>query len=122
EPLRLEIERAQRAGDYSKASELQYGRVPELERRIRDAEGRLADLQKDRRMLKEEVDEEDIADVVSKWTHIPVSRLMEGEIQKLIHMEERLHGQVIGQDEAIGAVSNAISRARAGRQDPNRPL
>jgi ATP-dependent Clp protease ATP-binding subunit ClpB len=122
EPLRLEIERAQRAGDYSKASELQYGRVPELERRIRDAEGRLADLQKDRRMLKEEVDEEDIADVVSKWTHIPVSRLMEGEIQKLIHMEERLHCRVIGQDAAIDAVSNAIRRARAGLQDPNRPL
>jgi ATP-dependent Clp protease ATP-binding subunit ClpB len=73
-------------------------------------------------MLKEEVDEEDIADVVSKWTHIPVSRLMEGEIQKLIHMEERLHRRVIGQDEAIAAVSNAIRRARAGLQDPNRPL
>ena len=73
-------------------------------------------------MLKEEVDEEDIAEVVSKWTHIPVSRLMEGEVQKLIHMEERLHQRVIGQDEAINAVSNAIRRARAGLQDPNRPL
>jgi ATP-dependent Clp protease ATP-binding subunit ClpB len=122
EALRAEIERAQRAGDYTKASELQYGRVPELEQRIRDQEVKLADLQKGQRMLKEEVDEEDIAEVVSKWTHIPVSRLMEGEVQKLIHMEERLHLRVIGQDEAIVAVSNAIRRARAGLQDPNRPL
>ncbi|HEY1909990.1 MAG TPA: ATP-dependent chaperone ClpB [Vicinamibacterales bacterium] len=122
EGLRLEIEKAQRAGDYTKASELQYGRVPALEQRIREEEARLADVQKGKRMLKEEVDEEDIAEVVSKWTHIPVSRLMEGEIQKLIHMEERLHNRVIGQDEAIVAVSNAIRRARAGLQDPNRPL
>ena len=122
EALRGEIERAQRAGDYTKASELQYGRVPALEQRIREQEAKLADLQKGQRMLKEEVDEEDIAEVVSKWTHIPVSRLMEGEVQKLIHMEERLHQRVIGQDEAIVAVSNAIRRARAGLQDPNRPL
>src|SRR5471032_2763160 len=122
EALRAEIERAQRAGDYTKASELQYGRVPEVEQRIREQESRLADVQKGKRMLKEEVDEEDIADVVSKWTHIPVSRLMEGEVQKLIHMEERLHLRVIGQDEAITAVANAIRRARAGLQDPNRPL
>ena len=122
EALRGEIERAQRAGDYAKASELQYGRVPQLERAVRDEEATLAALQKDKRMLKEEVDEEDIAEVVSKWTHIPVSRLMEGEVQKLIHMEERLHQRVIGQDEAINAVSNAIRRARAGLQDPNRPL
>src|SRR2546425_1623994 len=122
EALRAEIERAQRAGDYTKASELQYGRVPELEQRIRVQETRLAELQKHTRMLKEEVDEEDIAEVVSKWTHIPVSRLMEGEVQKLIHMEERLHLRIIGQDEAINAVANAIRRARAGLQDPNRPL
>src|SRR5882762_1754399 len=102
ETLRGEIERAQRVGDYTKASELQYGRVPELEQRIREVEARLAEIQRDHRMLKEEVDEEDIAEVVSKWTHIPLSRLMEGEIQKLIHMEERLHQRVIGQDEAIG--------------------
>src|SRR5207248_3793953 len=108
--------------DYTKASELQYGRIPELERRIKEQEARLAEMQKGQRMLKEEVDEEDIADVVSKWTHIPVSRLMEGEVQKLIRMEERLHHRVIGQDEAITAVSNAIRRARAGLQDPNRPL
>ncbi len=122
EALRAEIERAQRAGDYTKASELQYGRVPELEQRIREQEAKLADLQKGQRMLKEEVDEEDIAEVVSKWTHIPVSRLMEGEIQKLLNMEERMHQRVVGQDEAIVAVSNAIRRARAGLQDPNRPL
>jgi ATP-dependent Clp protease ATP-binding subunit ClpB len=120
--LRLEIERAQRSGDYQKASELQYGRVPQLEKEIRDEESRLATLQKGQRLLKEEVDEEDIAEVVGKWTNIPVSRLMEGEIQKLIHMEERLHQRVIGQDEAIVSVSNAIRRARAGLQDPNRPL
>ena len=122
EGVRLEIEQAQRSGDYAKASELQYGKLPELERRIKEQEARLAELQKSQRMLKEEVDEEDIAEVVAKWTNIPVSRLMEGEIQKLIHMEERLHQRVVGQDEAIVAVSNAIRRARAGLQDPNRPL
>jgi ATP-dependent Clp protease ATP-binding subunit ClpB len=122
EALRQEIERAQRDGDYTKASKLQYDSLPKLERRIREQEARLAELQKGQRMLKEEVDEEDIAEVVSKWTHVPVTRLLEGEIQKLIHMEERLHHRVIGQDEAIAAVSNAIRRARAGLQDPNRPL
>jgi ATP-dependent Clp protease ATP-binding subunit ClpB len=123
EQLRLEIDRAQRAGDYAKASELQYGRLPELERQMRGDEERLANAARQGQgMLKEEVDEEDIAEVVSKWTHIPVSRLMEGEIQKLIHMEDRLHQRVVGQDEAIQAVANAIRRARAGLQDPNRPL
>jgi ATP-dependent Clp protease ATP-binding subunit ClpB len=122
EQVRLEIERAQRAGEYAKASELQYGRLPELERGILEQERRLAELQKDQRMLKEEVDEEDIAEVVSRWTGVPVSRLMEGEVQKLLKMEERLHQRVVGQDEAIEAVANAIRRARAGLQDPNRPL
>ena len=122
ERLRHEIEATQRSGDFAAASELQYGRVPDAERRIRQAEDRLADLQRDGRMLKEEVDEEDIAEVVGKWTGIPVSRLMEGEVEKLIKMEERLHRRVVGQDEAITAVSNAIRRARAGLQDPNRPL
>ena len=123
EALKLAIERAQRAGDYQKASELQYGRGPELERKVKDAEARLSELQKGgQRMLKEEVDEEDIAEVVSRWTHIPVSRLVEGEVQKLLRMEERLHQRVVGQDEAINAVSNAIRRARAGLQDPSRPL
>jgi ATP-dependent Clp protease ATP-binding subunit ClpB len=118
----MDVELAQRSGDYARASELQYGKLPELERRIRDEEVRLAELQKNQRMLKEEVDEEDIAEVVAKWTNIPVSRLMEGEIQKLLKMEERLHLRVVGQDEAIEAVANAIRRARAGLQDPDRPL
>jgi ATP-dependent Clp protease ATP-binding subunit ClpB len=122
EQVRIEIERAQRSGDYAKASELQYGQLPAVEQKIREQEARLTELQKDQRMLKEEVDEEDIAEVVSRWTHIPVSRLMEGEIQKLLNMEARLHKRVIGQDEAITAVANAIRRARAGLQDPNRPL
>ena len=122
EQVRLEMQRAQQAGDYAKASELQYGRLPQMEQKIRDEEARLADLQKGQRMLKEEVDEEDIAEVVSRWTGVPVSRLMEGEIQKLLKMEARLHERVIGQDEAIRAVANAIRRARAGLQDPNRPL
>ena len=119
ESVRLEIERAQRAGDYAKASELQYGRLPQLEKEIQVRE---AHLSSGTRMLKEEVDEEDIAAVVSRWTRIPVSKLMEGEIQKLLRMEERLHLRVVGQDEAVTAVANAIRRARAGLQDPNRPL
>jgi ATP-dependent Clp protease ATP-binding subunit ClpB len=122
EALRQEFERAQRGGDYARASELQYGRLPEIERLMKQAETRLADLQSSQHMLKEEVDEEDIAEVVSKWTGIPVSRLMEGEVQKLLHMEDRLHQRVVVQDQAIGAVSSAIRRARAGLQDPNRPL
>ena len=122
EAVRLEIEQAQRAGDYAKASELQYGRVPALEAQIKEQEARLQTLQQAQRMLKEEVDEVDIAEVVGKWTGIPVSRLMESEIQKLLKMEERLHVRVVGQDEAINAVANAIRRARAGLQDPNRPL
>ncbi|HUF48097.1 MAG TPA: ATP-dependent chaperone ClpB [Vicinamibacterales bacterium] len=118
EQLRLEAEQAQRAGDYARASELQYGRIPELERLIagHDPAGTVP------RMLKELVDEEDIAEVVSRWTHIPVTRLMEGEIEKLVQMETRLHRRVVGQDEAVNAVANAIRRARAGLQDPNRPL
>ena len=123
EDARLELETAQRVGDYAKASELQYGRIPELEKRIASTSGDGEPAEsKAPRMLKEQVDEEDIAEVVAKWTNIPVSRLMEGEIQKLIHMEERLHERVIGQDEAVTAVANAIRRARAGLQDPNRPL
>jgi ATP-dependent Clp protease ATP-binding subunit ClpB len=122
EQVRQEVERAQRAGDYAKASELQYGEVPQLEAEIKNQEARLSELQKAKSMLKEEVDEEDIASVVGKWTGIPVSRLMESEIQKLLKMEERLHQRVVGQDEAINAVANAIRRARAGLQDPHRPL
>ena len=121
EQARLALEAAIRAGDFNKASELQYGRIPDLEKRLRDQDA--ADSQpKTSRLLKLDVDEEDIAEVVAKWTNIPVSRLMEGEIQKLIHMEERLHERIVGQDEAVQAVANAIRRARAGLQDPNRPL
>jgi ATP-dependent Clp protease ATP-binding subunit ClpB len=122
EDARTELELAQRVGDYAKASELQYGRIPELEKRIAAGDSAADGAAKGPRMLKEQVDEEDIAEVVAKWTNIPVSRLMEGEIQKLIHMETRLHERVVGQDEAITAVANAIRRARAGLQDPNRPL
>ncbi len=122
EALRSAVETAQRNGDYAKASELQYGRLPELERALADQQASLATLQQSQKMLKEEVDEEDIAEVVSKWTHIPLSRLLEGEVQKLVQMEERLHLRVVGQDDAIRAVANAIRRVRAGLQDPNRPL
>ena len=120
--VRQEMQRVQQAGDYAKASELQYGRLPELEGKIKEQETRLTELQKDQKMLKEEVDEEDVAEIVARWTHIPVSRLLEGEVQKLLKMEERLHQRVVGQEEAIKAVASAIRRARAGLQDPNRPL
>ena len=120
EQLRLELEQAQRAGDFARASELMYGRIPALERELRRIES--GEGQSQGKMLKEEVDEEDIAEVVSRWTGIPVSRMMEGEIQKLIDMESRLRLRVVGQDDAIRAVANAVRRARAGLQDPNRPL
>ncbi len=122
EQVRLQIEQAQRTADYEKAARLQYETLAGLERRIAQAAQVLAGEAGGARMLKEEVDEDDIAEVVSRWTHIPVSRLLEGEVQKLLHMEERLHQRVVGQDEAIRAVSNAIRRSRANLQDPNRPL
>jgi ATP-dependent Clp protease ATP-binding subunit ClpB len=122
EQTRIEIEQAQRAADYARASELQYGKLAQQEQKLRDEERRLSETQSTSKLLKEEVDADDIAEVVSKWTGIPVTRLVEGEIEKLVHMEERLHERVVGQDEAIEAVSNARRRARAGLQDPNRPL
>ncbi len=123
EQARLQAEQAQRAGEYAKASELQYGRIPGLERRIREHEQATAAPGAGLpRMLKEQVDEEDIAEVVARWTHIPVSKLLEGEVQKLLNMEARLHQRIVGQDEAVLAVANAIRRARAGLQDPHRPL
>jgi len=121
EQVKADADRAEREGDLDKAAELRYGKTVELTASIEAENQRLAELQKDLKMLKEEVDEEDIAEVVSKWTGIPVSKLMEGEVEKLIHMEERLHDRVIGQDEAIAAVSNAMRRARAGLSLPNRP-
>jgi ATP-dependent Clp protease ATP-binding subunit ClpB len=113
---------AERQGDLNKAAEIKFGILPGLEKEQQKAEAALAELQKKQKFLKEEVDSEDIAEVVAKWTHIPVSRLMEGEVQKLIHMEERLEQRVVGQRLAIEAVSNAIRRARSGLQDPNRPI
>jgi ATP-dependent Clp protease ATP-binding subunit ClpB len=118
--FRTELERATRRGELAKASELQYGKIPELEKKLADATAKSAKQKKS--LLREEVTEEDIAEVVSSWTHIPVSRLQEGERAKLVKLEEHLHQRVVGQDEAIKAVSNAVRRARAGLQDPNRPL
>jgi ATP-dependent Clp protease ATP-binding subunit ClpB len=118
-----EAERAERDADLERAAKLRYGEIPELEKTVADQEARLAELHAGGgTMLTEEVTEEDVAEVVAKWTGIPVSRLMEGEVEKLIHMEERLHERVIGQDEAIEAVSNALRRSRAGLSDPNRPI
>ncbi len=122
EQVRHEIERAQRTQDYARASELQYGTLVELERQRQEQEERLRQLQGDCPLLKEEVGSEDVAEVVAEWTGIPVSRLLEGEVEKLLRMEEALHQRVVGQDESVRAVSNAVRRARAGLQDPNRPI
>jgi ATP-dependent Clp protease ATP-binding subunit ClpB len=117
-----EAERFTRDGDLTRASEIRYGQIPVIERRIEDATRALADLQVDGAMLKEEVDAEDVAEVVSRWTGVPVTRLLESELQKLVHMEQDLEGRVIGQDEAVRAVANAVRRSRAGLSDPNRPI
>ena len=120
--LRVEAERAERSGDFTRASEITYGHVPVLERELDAANAALAELQTDQTMLKQEVDAEDIAAVVSKWTGVPVSRLMEGEMSKLVRLEDVLHQRVVGQDDAVTAVANAIRRSRAGLSDPNRPI
>src|ERR671925_212340 len=122
EQAHREAERAERDADLQRAAELRYGEIPKLESLVKDQEARLRELQSDTTFLKEEVDDEDVAEVVAKWTGIPVSKLMEGEVEKLIHMEERLHERVVGQDEAVEAVSNALRRSRAGLADPNRPI
>ncbi len=124
EQAQRELERAERDTDLEGAAKLRHGEIPELNRRLAKAEAQSDDDASTTaaRYLKEEVDAEDIATVVARWTHIPVSRLLEGEVEKLIHMEERLHGRVIGQDEAVESVSNALRRSRAGLQDPNRPI
>ena len=114
-----EVERAERETDLQRAAELRYGVIPELEQSLATAESQTGG---DVRFFKEEVDDEDVAEVVAKWTGIPVSKLMEGEVEKLVHMEDRLHERVVGQDEAVEAVSNALRRSRAGLQDPNRPI
>jgi len=122
EQVRHQIEEAQRAQDYGRASELQYGVSVQLEEQLREREARLHEIQGDRPLLKEEVDSEDVAEVVAGWTGIPVSKLLEGELDKLLRMEDALHKRVIGQDEAVRAVSNAVRRSRVGLQDPNRPI
>ena len=123
ERLQPEIEAAERAADYARAAELRYGRTAELQKQLEASEERLKELRASGSLLlKEEVDADDIAEVVARWTGIPVSRLMEGELEKLLKMEDRLHERVIGQDEAVAAVSDAIRRARAGLKDPKRPI
>ncbi|HWR73577.1 MAG TPA: Clp protease N-terminal domain-containing protein, partial [Nitrospirota bacterium] len=122
EQARIEAEKAEREGNLGRAAELRYGKLLELQKRLDAESSRLAQVQSQQKILKEEVDEEDVAEIVSKWTGIPVSRMLEGEVQKLLHMEERLRMRVVGQDEAISVVSDAVRRARAGIQDPNRPI
>ncbi|MDD3441361.1 MAG: ATP-dependent chaperone ClpB [Kiritimatiellae bacterium] len=120
--LRTEQEQAQRRGEYEKAAEIQYAKLPAAEKKIQAAQAALAELQQGQRMLQEEVTAENIAEVVAAWTHIPVSKLLEGEKEKLLRMEDRLRERVVGQDEAVEAVSRAVRRSRAGLQDPNRPI
>ena len=122
EAARAEAERFERDGDLAKAAEIRYGHIPDLGRQVDEASEKLAELQARQRMLKEEVDEEDVAEVVSRWTGIPVSKLMEGEVHKLVRMEEELHQRVIGQHQAVTAVANAIRRSRSGLSDPHRPI
>ncbi|MGD9737399.1 MAG: ATP-dependent chaperone ClpB [Solirubrobacterales bacterium] len=123
EQAKVELERAEREANLERAGELRFGEIPGLEKEVADQDARIAELREGgSSLLADEVTEEDVAQVVAKWTGIPVSRLMEGEVEKLIHMEERLHERVIGQDEAIEAVSNALRRSRAGLSDPNRPI
>ncbi len=122
ESLKTEEQEAQRTGDLARAAEIRYGRMVERNKQLKKEHDRLQEVQKDRKMLKEEVDAEDVAEVVAHWTGIPVSRMMESDIHKLIHMEERLKLRVVGQDEGISAVSSALRRARSGLQDPNRPI
>ena len=122
EQTKSEAEKAEREGNLGRAAELRYGKLLNLQKQLETESKLLAELQSKQKILKEEVDEEDVAEIVSKWTGIPVSRMLEGEMQKLLHMEERLRRRVVGQDEAITAVSDAVRRARAGIQDPNRPI
>jgi len=122
EQIGIEEQHAEREGDLAKVAEIRYGKATELKKRFDEAKRKLSELQKDKKMLKEEVDAEDIAKVVSRWTGIPVSKILEGEREKLVHMEDRITERVIGQDEAISAISNAVRRARSGLQDPNRPI
>src|SRR5499427_5286670 len=120
--VHVEEQQAEREGNYAKVAEIRYGRIQELERQLKEANAKLEELQQNERMLKEQVDEEDVAKIVSKWTGIPLTKMLESEIQKLVRMEELLAKRVVGQDSALKAVSNAIRRSRAGLQDRNRPI
>jgi ATP-dependent Clp protease ATP-binding subunit ClpB len=122
EQTKHELEEAQRNGDYEKASQLKYGQLPAIEAKLREEEQRLAERDGQSQLVKKEVDEEDIAGIVSRWTGIPVTKLLSGEVQKLLRLEEELHRRVIGQDEAVTAVAEAVVRARSGLKDPNRPI
>ena len=122
ENLKFEAEKAEREGDYGKVAEIRYGKLQALDKEIEETQQKLREMQGDKAMIKEEVDAEDIADVVSRWTGIPVSKMMQSEKDKLLHLEEELHKRVIGQDEAIEAVADAVRRSRAGLQDPKRPI
>ncbi|HDP36779.1 MAG TPA: AAA family ATPase, partial [Candidatus Atribacteria bacterium] len=122
EQAKIEAEKAEREGNLNRVAELKYGVIPQLQKKLEEENKKLASLQKETKMLKEEVDEEDIAKIVSKWTGIPVGRLMEGEASKLVRMEEELKQRVVGQDEAIRLISNAIRRSRVGIADPKRPV
>jgi len=122
EGINLKMEQAERRQDLAEASRLKYGELPQLQERLAKADEQLRAIQSKQPLLKEEVDAQEIAEVISRWTHIPITRLLEGEIEKLVHMEDRLHQRVVGQDEAIQAISNAVRRSRAGLQDPNRPI
>ncbi len=120
--LRVELEKAQRVGNLERAAQIQYGEIPHLQKRLEEVQRKLEEIQKDGGLLKEEVDEERVAEIVSRWTGIPVTKLLESEKEKLLHLEDRLRRRVVGQDHALRAVANAIRRARAGLQDPNRPI
>src|SRR5262245_16193118 len=122
ESIHLEEQKAEREGNYAKVAELRYGKLQELENQLKEANSRIEEMQQSERMLKEQVDEEDIARIVAKWTGVPVSKMLESEIEKLIHMEDLLSKRVVGQEKALTAVANAIRRSRAGLQDPNRPI
>ncbi|MDR1104116.1 MAG: ATP-dependent chaperone ClpB [Endomicrobium sp.] len=122
ENMKIEEQKTERSGDLNAVAEIRYGKIPNMQKQLEEENKKLLKLQKEKKMLKEEVDEEDIAEVVSKWTGIPVTRMMEGEMQKLLKMEDRLHERVIGQDEAVTAISNAVRRSRSGLSDPNKPI
>lgn len=120
--MKFEADKAEREGDYGKVAEIRYGKLQALNQEIEETQQKLHEMQGDKAMIKEEVDAEDIADVVSRWTGIPVSKMLQSEKDKLLHLEDELHQRVIGQDEAIEAVADAVRRSRAGLQDPKRPI